>query len=95
MPPPAVPEPHLNATRTRLIEHAAHRAGLSEVLEEALERLPLAQRTAIVLREYQGFSSEEIAEILDGPAATVRTRIYYGLKTVRKLLAERGISEPL
>jgi len=52
------------------------------------------QRTAILLREFQGFTSEEIAEITGVPAATVRTRIFYGLKAVRRTLRERGIHDP-
>jgi len=69
----------------------AHRAGLAGVLGEVLDRLPAEQRVAILLREYQGFTSQEIGEITGVPAATVRTRIYYGLKSVRRMLQERGI----
>lgn len=69
----------------------ARRAGLGRVLATALERLPVEQRTAILLKEYQGFSSEEIAEITGVPSATVRTRIFYGLKAVRKILLQWGI----
>jgi DNA-directed RNA polymerase specialized sigma24 family protein len=44
------------------------------------------------LREYHGFNSEEISEIVGVPAATVRSRIFYGLRTVRKKLKDRGVS---
>ena len=67
---------------------------LSRVLEEALDRIPPEQRSAILLREYHGFTSEEIGEIAGVPAATVRTRIYYGLRSMRRALAERGIDSP-
>lgn len=70
---------------------AVERSQMSEILHRALERLPWEQRTAIVLREYQGFTSEEIAQITGVPAATVRTRIFYGLRSVRKMMAESGI----
>lgn len=69
------------------------RASLSELLGGALQRLPVDQRTAIVLREYHGFNSEEIGEITGVPAATVRTRIFYGLKSMRRSFQERGISD--
>jgi RNA polymerase sigma-70 factor (ECF subfamily) len=65
---------------------------LSDVLNSILTRLPPEQRTSILLREYQGFTSEEIGEIMGVPAATVRTRIYYGLRSMRKALTERGLS---
>lgn len=70
---------------------AAERAGLADMLTDVLERLSEEQRTAILLREYQGFTSEEIAQITGVPAATVRTRIFYGLRSVRRLLRQRGI----
>lgn len=74
---------------------AAHRApddriGLTRMLEKAFERLPAEQRSAILLREYQGFTSEEIGEIIGVPAATVRTRIFYGLRSLRRMLQEQG-----
>lgn len=70
-----------------LTEHAA----LSETLQSVLAELPAEQRTSILLREFQGFTSEEIGEMTGAPAATVRTRIYYGLKSMRRILDERGI----
>lgn len=68
------------------------RADLSLVLREVLGRLPLEQRTAILLREVQGFTSEEIARITGAPATTVRSRIYYGLRALRKMLPEYGVA---
>lgn len=63
----------------------------ARAVQRALAQLPEDQRTALVLREYEGFSSAEIARILGVPAATVRSRIFYGLKTLRRLLpAEVG-----
>ena len=76
---------------TRHVEQTS----LKTLLDDVLTELPNEQRTAIVLREYQGFSSEEIAEITGVPAATVRSRIFYGFKALRRLLNERGISPTL
>ena len=73
-------------------DREAHRSGLAGLLGEVLDRLPAEQREAILLREYQGFTSTEIAEITGVPATTVRTRIYYGLKAVRRELTDRGIT---
>lgn len=67
-----------------------HRAQLADLLQEVLAKLPSEQRSAILLREYHGFTSEEIAEISGVPAATVRTRIFYGLRSVRRHLQARG-----
>ena len=64
----------------------------AEMLDDAqrlLARISLEQRTAIVLREYQGFTSQEIAEITGVPPATVRTRVFYGLKAIHAMLHEQ------
>ena len=66
-------------------------ARLAEALNAVLARISPEQRAAILLREYQGFTTEEIAEMTGVPTATVRTRIFYGFRAVRQLLLERGI----
>jgi RNA polymerase sigma-70 factor (ECF subfamily) len=68
------------------------RASAQDVLANVLSRLPEEQRASILLREYQGFTSEEIGEMMGVPAATVRTRIYYGLRSLRRALDERGLT---
>lgn len=78
-------------TATAPTDALAEKTVLSGVLESVLEELPQEQRSSILLREFQGFTSEEIGEMTGVPAATVRTRIYYGLKTMRRVLEERGI----
>jgi len=80
------------ADRDRSPLRDAHEADLVGTVEGVLATLPEEQRTAILLREYQGFTSEEVGEITGVPSATVRTRIFYGLKTVRRRLREQGIT---
>ena len=72
-------------------DQAAETGSMSALLSAILDQLPTEQRTSIVLREYQGLTSEEISEIMGVPAATVRTRIFYGLKTLRAALQKRGV----
>lgn len=48
---------------------------LSDVIESSIHRLPSAFRLAIVLREFQGLSYEEIAEITKTNVGTVKSRI--------------------
>jgi RNA polymerase sigma-70 factor (ECF subfamily) len=62
------------------------RIGQARAVERALARLPAEQRMAILLRECHGFTSEEIAEITGVPAGTVRTRIFHGLRDLRRML---------
>jgi RNA polymerase sigma factor (sigma-70 family) len=49
-------------------------------------RLSLEHREALSLRFFSGFSYEEIATVQRVPAATARTRVFYGLKKLRSLL---------
>jgi len=70
-------------------EPARERTDLLDDAQRLLERISLEQRTAILLREYQGFTSQEIAEITGVPAATVRTRVFYGLKAIHAMLHEQ------
>jgi RNA polymerase sigma-70 factor (ECF subfamily) len=84
---------HADSSGTgRAPDRRAETAGLARMLSDVLAELPLEQRTSILLRECQGFTSEEIGQIMGVPSATVRTRIYYGLKLVRRLLRQRGIT---
>ncbi len=56
------------------------------VVEHALEQLPEDLRTAIVLRELEGLSYEEIAEAMDCPVGTVRSRIFRAREAIDKKL---------
>jgi RNA polymerase sigma-70 factor (ECF subfamily) len=47
-----------------------------EVIKSAIEKLPEEMRIAIMLREFEGMSYEEIAEAMDCPIGTVRSRIF-------------------
>lgn len=51
------------------------RAELAQEVQFLLERLPLPYRTVLVLRDLEGFSSAEVAAILDRREATVRWRL--------------------
>ena len=55
-------------------------------MQRALVKLPPEYREAVVLRDLQGRSYDEIAEILDIPAGTVRSRIHRGREALRQLL---------
>lgn len=52
-------------------------------LERAFVRLPLEQRAVFVLHHYQGLPLVEVAELLDIPAGTARSRLHYALAGLR------------
>lgn len=49
---------------------------IAAIINAAMDALPEEWRTAIALREIEGLSYEEIAEAMDCPIGTVRSRIY-------------------
>ena len=57
---------------------AAEHQDLREMLRQALQRLPLTLRTAVVLRDLQELSYQEIADRLQLPEGTVKSRINRG-----------------
>jgi RNA polymerase sigma-70 factor (ECF subfamily) len=62
------------------------RKELGELIERAILSLPVDQRTAIVLREMEGLSYKEIAEIMKCSEGTVMSRLHYGRKKLQELL---------
>jgi RNA polymerase sigma-70 factor (ECF subfamily) len=58
-----------------------------EDLEQALQGLPEAFRTAVILRDVEDFTYEEIAKILAVPIGTVMSRIHRGRALLRQALA--------
>jgi len=58
-------------------------------IESALEELPDNYKSVVVLREIQGLSYDEIAEIEDIPVGTVRSRINRGRRILREILKDK------
>ncbi len=80
---------HLSRNDSRTISDSLEDAGISPEdallrremrleIERSLLRLPVAQRVAVVLRDVEGFSYEEIAELLHVSLGTVKSRIARG-----------------
>lgn len=65
----------------------------SWMLEEALRRITPEQRDALVLTYVRDRPYSEIASVLGIPEATLRTRVFYGLKSLRAVLEEMGWHE--
>lgn len=57
---------------------------LGHTIQLALEELPGELRTAITLREMDGLSYDEIAEVMDCPVGTVRSRIFRAREAIDK-----------
>lgn len=63
---------------------------LSLAVTAALDRLNPEQREAVVLKVYEGFKFEEMAEILGCPVSTVKSRLYTALDLLKAELAPVG-----
>ena len=71
-----------NATPERLLL----RDEIEETVMDAIAQLPEDLRVAITLRELEGLSYEEIAEAMDCPVGTVRSRIFRAREAINKRL---------
>jgi RNA polymerase sigma-70 factor (ECF subfamily) len=74
------------------VEDLVARREMSAAVSRAMAELPEEQRAAILLKEYHGLTFQEIAEQLNCPLSTVKTRLYQGLSVLRRRL-ERQQSE--
>ena len=61
---------------------------IRDTVNQAIEELPEDLRTAIVLRELEGMSYEEIAASMDCPVGTVRSRIFRAREAIDRRLRE-------
>lgn len=68
-------------------EHELMKDQLEEVVYKAIQSLPEDLRTALTLREMEGMSYEEIAEVMDCPVGTVRSRIFRAREAVDRHIA--------
>jgi RNA polymerase sigma-70 factor (ECF subfamily) len=74
------------------VEDLVARRDLGAAVNRAMASLSDDQRKAIILKEYQGLTFQEIADLLDCPLSTVKTRLYQGLVVLRRELERQGIT---
>ena len=74
------------------VDDPTERLVRSWVVEEALRRLYEDHRTAIVQTHLRERSYAEVAAELGVPVGTVRSRVFYGLKALRVVLDEMGVT---
>jgi RNA polymerase sigma-70 factor (ECF subfamily) len=80
-------DPDLEDRSATVPEAAERRARLRQV-ESAVGRLPPKQRTALVLRKYQGLSYDEVGAALGCSPASARANVYQALRHMREWLGE-------
>ena len=88
-------EPEATETKVMVGGSSVFPMELSLAVAGALDRLSPEQREAVVLKVYQGFKFEEMAEILSCPVSTIKSRLYTALELLKAELAPvkaRGLS---
>jgi len=65
-----------NLSETLVHSHSDQYSDVGEILEKAVQQLPEDQRTAILLRDYEGYSYKEIEEITGMNESQVKVYIY-------------------
>jgi RNA polymerase sigma-70 factor (ECF subfamily) len=74
-------------------ERQLQQSELSDILQEALLELNDEQRVVVIMKEYEGLKFREIAEVLNISENTVKSRMYYGLDGLRKILERKKINK--
>lgn len=76
-------EPMLGSARAGVIPGVDRDVADRDEMERAFARLPVDQRTVLVLHHYLGLSLGEIADTLGIPPGTVGSRLYYAMRSLR------------
>jgi len=78
----------MNKAEEDLYMHSEQYSDLSDVLQEALLRLSEIQRSVILLRDYEGYSYDEIGEITGLTESQVKVYIYRGRISLKNYLVK-------
>jgi RNA polymerase sigma-70 factor (ECF subfamily) len=73
-------------------EHAAQSQELLRHVRSAIDALAEEQRSILILRELDGLDYAEIAELLEIPVGTVRSRLHRARCELREIMENRGLS---
>jgi RNA polymerase sigma-70 factor, ECF subfamily len=66
---------------------AVVRRELTDKIMQALDTLPEYHRAVIVLREIEGLSYEEMAQVLDVPKGTIMSRLFHARRKLQEQLS--------
>ena len=83
------PENDPEASDIESPEGYALRRELGRFIDEGLTHLPEDQRLAIILCDIQGFSYEEVAQVMDSSLGTVKSRLNRGRTRLKEFLLRR------
>ncbi len=73
------------------VEDRALMTALRDQIGEAMQSLPVAQRDTIVMAYFEGLTQREIAEELQEPLGTIKTRMRLGMRKLRETLEKNEV----
>ena len=80
----------LRRTETTDLEHLIFRDKMDDRFSKALSKLPEDFRTVVLLCDVDGFTYEEISNMLDVPIGTIRSRLHRGRNLLKTELYEHA-----
>jgi RNA polymerase sigma factor (sigma-70 family) len=75
---------HMDEFNAKDYSHSEQYSDIKEVLNQALDKLPEIQKTVILLRDYEGYSYQEIAEMNNLSESQVKVYIYRGRMALKE-----------
>lgn len=82
-----------SSSRSENPEKQLRQSELSDLLQQCLMELSDEQREVVIMKEYEGLKFREIAEALQISENTVKSRMYYGLDGLKKILESKNITK--
>jgi RNA polymerase sigma-70 factor (ECF subfamily) len=82
-----------SSNRNENPEKQLRQSELSDLLQQCLMELSDEQREVVIMKEYEGLKFREIAEALQISENTVKSRMYYGLDGLKKILESKNITK--
>jgi RNA polymerase sigma-70 factor (ECF subfamily) len=67
-------------------DEIAQQNEISSCIQNALENIPTEQRIVVILRHYEGLKFQQIADILNCPLGTVKSRMYLAMDQLKTML---------
>ncbi len=74
-------------------ERQLRHSELTDLLQKCLKELSNDQREVVIMKEYEGLKFREIAEVLNISENTVKSRMYYALDGLKKILDKNNITK--
>ena len=64
-----------------------------DLVQRGLEQLSFEHRSVLVLHDLEDIPQKEVAQILELPAGTVKSRVFYARNSLRQFLQKQGVDE--